>query len=105
MDPLWLVTVGYLLTINLLGLVYVGYDKKMARLQRRRIPEKRFFIIAFFGGAVGVIGGMRAFRHKTRHTTFVYGMPLMLMLNIIFCYLLLKYNKLAFMERLDTLLQ
>ncbi len=34
------------------------------------------------GGALGGMLGMLAFRHKTKHKSFVIGMPLLLLLNI-----------------------
>ena len=35
------------------------------------------------GGALGGMLGMLAFRHKTKHKSFVIGMPLLLLLNIV----------------------
>lgn len=49
---------------------------------RRRIPEKTLFLIAAAGGSVGVLLGMYAFRHKTRHLSFVIGVPVILALQI-----------------------
>ena len=40
------------------------------------------FVIAIIGGSIGSILGMQIFRHKTRHWYFVYGMPLILILQI-----------------------
>ncbi|MCI8937915.1 MAG: DUF1294 domain-containing protein, partial [Lachnospiraceae bacterium] len=34
------------------------------------------------GGSIGSIIGMYAFRHKTRHRSFVYGMPFILFVQI-----------------------
>ena len=39
--------------------------------------------IAIIGGSIGSIIGMYVFRHKTRHWYFVYGLPLILFLQII----------------------
>ena len=38
---------------------------------------------AAMGGALGGMLGMLAFRHKTKHKSFVIGMPLLLLLNIV----------------------
>ena len=69
--------------INLVGLVIMGWDKGQARLKRLRISERTLFIIAFLGGAVGVLMGMYTFRHKTKNRTFVVGIPLILLAQII----------------------
>ncbi|MEO3943823.1 DUF1294 domain-containing protein [Gorillibacterium sp. CAU 1737] len=72
---------GYLVAINLFGFVLMGSDKARARRKKRRVPEARLFLTAFLGGALGVLLGMNRFRHKTLHTSFRVGIPLLLMLN------------------------
>lgn len=51
----------------------MGADKRRARRNARRIPERRLFAVAAIGGAVGGLLGMRVFRHKTRHWYFRAG--------------------------------
>lgn len=58
-------------------------DKLRAKKRAYRIPEATMFIIAIIGGSIGCILGMYTFRHKTRHWHFVYGMPLILILQIV----------------------
>lgn len=69
---------AYLLVINLEGFALMGIDKSRARRGRRRIAEATLFIVAALGGSLGVLCGMYAFRHKTLHTSFTVGIPLML---------------------------
>ena len=54
-----------------------------------RIPEATLFIVALIGGSVGSILGMQVFRHKTRHWYFVFGMPAILVVQIVLLVLLL----------------
>ena len=61
----------------------MGIDKLKARAKKWRIPERTLFLLAAMGGALGGIFGMLAFRHKTKHKSFVIGMPLLLLLNIV----------------------
>lgn len=79
----------YLFVINLAGFAVMGIDKQKAKRGLWRIPESTLFFIAVIGGSIGSIIGMRLFRHKTRHWYFVLGMPLILILQIIFisCFL------------------
>ena len=65
----------YLLLINLLGFIMMGVDKRRARHRHYRIPERTLFLVATAGGSLGVLIGMKVFRHKTQHNTFRYGMP------------------------------
>ena len=67
--------IGYLICINLAGLVSMGMDKKKAIRRQWRISEATLFLIALLGGSLGSIIGMQFFRHKTRHWYFVWGTP------------------------------
>lgn len=74
---------AYLLVINLEGFALMGIDKSRARRGRRRIAEATLFIVAALGGSLGVLCGMYAFRHKTLHTSFTVGIPLLLFLQAV----------------------
>lgn len=76
------VIVLYLAVINLITFIVFTVDKKRARLHKWRVSEKTLFLLAAFGGSLGAIAGMYAFRHKTRHWYFVIGMPLILAAQI-----------------------
>ena len=73
----------YLIFINLIAFFLMGLDKSKARRGKWRIPEKTLFLSAILGGSVGSILGMQLFRHKTRHTSFVVGMPCILFLQLL----------------------
>lgn len=79
----------YILFINLVGLLSMGIDKQKARKRAYRIPEATLFTIAIIGGSIGSIVGMFLFHHKTRHWYFLYGMPVILFLQIAFIALLI----------------
>lgn len=81
---------GYFIVMNLIGLSLMGIDKYKAKKRAFRIPEATLFIVAVIGGSIGSIIGMYAFRHKTKHWYFVYGMPFILILQIIFFIVLLN---------------
>lgn len=74
---------SYFAAVNLIGFALMGIDKYKAKKRAFRIPEATLFIIAVIGGSIGSIIGMYAFRHKTRHRSFVYGMPFILIVQIL----------------------
>lgn len=74
--------IWYLAAVNLLAFILMGVDKARARRGVRRIPEKALFLAALIGGSVGALLGMYTFRHKTRHRSFVIGMPVILLLQL-----------------------
>ncbi len=88
---------GYILALNVISFIIVGYDKRRTVKDKWRIPEKRFFTFAFLGGALGVYLGMKHFRHKTLHKHFVYLIPLIIILNIVLFYFVI-FNVLPFIE-------
>ena len=78
----------YLFLINALGLVLMLTDKRRAQKNLWRIPERTLFLSALLGGSLGILLGMRLFRHKTRKPAFCVGIPVLLAVHIllaVFC--------------------
>ena len=73
----------YLIAVNILAFALMGIDKYKAQHHRWRIPEKTLFLSAILGGSIGSICGMQLFRHKTKHKSFVIGMPAILIVQLI----------------------
>ena len=69
--------------MSLAAFFTMAADKGAAKKQRRRVPEKTLFALALLGGGVGATLGMRAFRHKTRHRYFAWGMPLIALVQVV----------------------
>lgn len=83
----------YLLIINAVGIFFMLADKQKAKKKQWRIPEATLMGIAAVGGSVGVLFGMYAFRHKTKHAKFYIGVPLLLILQLSLAVLYLIYVK------------
>ena len=81
MDVITLLLV-YFVSVNLIGFAFMGIDKYKAKKRAFRIPEATLFIVAIIGGSIGSLLGLYAFRHKTRHRSFTYGMPFILLVQI-----------------------
>lgn len=64
-----------------------GIDKWKAQRKRWRISEKMLLFLAIIGGSVGALAGMYTFHHKTLHKKFVFGVPLILMIQVMIFYL------------------
>ncbi len=97
-EVIWQADLALVGVMTLVGLGAMGLDKTIARKNgervqrgrkpRRRIPEKTLFLIAALGGSLGVLAGMYLFRHKTKHKSFVFGVPLILAAQIALAWLL-----------------
>ena len=72
----------YLLIINAIGWLIMLIDKEKAKKKQWRISEATLMTIAAIGGSLGSLIGMYQFRHKTKHTKFVVGIPLLLFLHV-----------------------
>ncbi|WP_245583039.1 DUF1294 domain-containing protein [Paenibacillus daejeonensis] len=76
--PLPALLLVWVLLFSLVGLAVMRYDKRQAgRPGKRRIPEKRLFLLAFAGGASGIWWAMYTYRHKTKHPSFRIGIPIL----------------------------
>lgn len=80
--------IGYLIGINLITLVAYGMDKRKAKTDAWRIPEKTLLLLTAIGGSVGALLGMYGFRHKTKHLKFVLGVPVLFALHIVLLFYL-----------------
>lgn len=72
----------YISAINIIGFAIMGIDKFLAKKKAYRIPEATLFTFALFGGSLGTTLAMFLFRHKTRHWYFLYGMPVILLVQV-----------------------
>lgn len=73
----------YLLIINALSFFLMLADKRKARKNLWRIPERTLLLSAVIGGSLGCLAGMYVFRHKTLHLKFTIGVPVILALQIV----------------------
>ena len=72
----------YLLLINAAAFILMLVDKRKARKNRWRIPERTLTLSAALGGSIGALLGMYTFRHKTKHLKFTLGIPAILIAQI-----------------------
>lgn len=73
----------YLLAINFITFIVYGIDKYKAKKAKWRIPEATLLLMAAIGGSIGAWLGMKVWHHKTLHKKFKYGIPAILLLQII----------------------
>lgn len=71
----------YIAVASAAAFAAMGIDKRAAKNGSYRISERTLMTLGAVGGAFGGLLGMLVFRHKTKHTKFKLGMPLLLLLN------------------------
>ena len=82
----------YLIVINFVTFLVYGIDKLKAKRGCWRISEATLLILAVIGGSIGALLGMKVWHHKTLHKKFKYGLPLILILQIILIGYLVAIN-------------
>ncbi|MCQ2495634.1 MAG: DUF1294 domain-containing protein [Lachnospiraceae bacterium] len=81
----------YIAVMTIVGVIVMYSDKQKAQRRQWRIKESTLFLVCAMGGSLGTCFGMYFFRHKTKHSYFVIGMPLILLVHIcvialLFCF-------------------
>ena len=73
----------YLVAINFVTFFMYGIDKWKAQHSKWRIPEATLIGLAVIGGSIGAWLGMRAWHHKTMHKKFQFGIPMIILAQIV----------------------
>ena len=73
---------AYLVFVNVIAFFVYGIDKLKARKGHWRISEATLLLLAIVGGSIGSWLGMKAWHHKTKHLKFMYGLPVILLLQL-----------------------
>lgn len=84
------VILGYLLLSNLVAFVVYGIDKYKAKKGKWRISESTLLMLAIFGGSIGAWLAMKVFHHKTMHKKFYIGVPVIIVLQLVFAAWLIR---------------
>ncbi|ORU00089.1 hypothetical protein D081_1183 [Anaerovibrio sp. JC8] len=74
--------------INIIAVAVYGWDKMCAIRHKWRVPEKTLLAIAVIGGSLGALFAMSLFHHKTLHLKFKYGVPVIMLLQVVGVYYL-----------------
>ncbi|MDN4493638.1 DUF1294 domain-containing protein [Ureibacillus aquaedulcis] len=73
---------AYVVVMSIVLCIFMYVDKSRARNHEWRISEKSLFTLAILGGACGGVLGMYLFRHKTKHSSFAFGFPLIAAIQV-----------------------
>ena len=82
----------WLVIINFISVIVCIADKSRAKRGKWRVRERTLWALTILGGGAGMYLTMRLIRHKTLHKSFMVGIPLIIILQIIavFCIFYLK---------------
>ena len=94
----WLIFFAYIAVVSLCSIVVCVYDKKISKKNnvKLRIPEKSLFIWSAAGGSLAMYITMRLIRHKTKHPSFMIGIPAIMILQVALLVALVWFDVLPF---------
>ena len=73
----------YFVVFNVIGCLINIADKWLAKHDKLRIRESTLWSVAILGGAPLSYITMKLIRHKTRHKSFMIGMPILAIVDIV----------------------
>jgi len=81
----------WIFIISVVAMITTLYDKAVSKKpSKRRISEKRLFFISALGGSPVMLLTMILIRHKTRHKRFMIGLPIMMILQAVLIFAVLR---------------
>ena len=80
----WLIFFAYIALVSLCSIVVCVYDKIISKKNNvnLRVPEKSLFIWSAVGGSLVMFITMNLIRHKTKHPSFMVGIPVIFFLQV-----------------------
>ena len=73
----------YLAAISLISVIVTCYDKIAAKkFPGHRTREKTLFLLSGLGGSVAMFITMQIIHHKTKHLSFMIGIPLIILAQV-----------------------
>ena len=91
-----MIFIYYTLSVSIFAFILIAYDKYVAKIQKRRIPEKTLLTFVLIGGTIGSGLAMLTFRHKTAKNSYLWKFWGIVILQIGVLYLLFTNGLLRF---------
>ncbi len=73
----------FFIIVNVLSYLFMHMDKNNSRNGRKRISEASLLTLAVIGGSIGMLVSMYVLHHKTRKKKFKFGVPAILLAQIL----------------------
>ena len=87
------IVIVYLVIINVVTFFMYGIDKWKAKKSKQRIRETALLGLAVLGGSIGAWSGMKVWHHKTLHKKFRFGVPVIIIIQLLLIGYFTLYQK------------
>ena len=80
----WVIFFAYVAAVSFWSVVVCIYDKSISKWNsvRLRASEKALFVLSVLGGSLVMFITMLLIRHKTKHVSFMVGIPAIFILQV-----------------------
>lgn len=95
---------AWLATVNVIGFLTGGLDKRLAIKKRFRIPGKVILALALAGGALGILLSLLVFRHKVKKGHFFIKIAAILLVQIVAVYFLWYFQVITIEQAMPWLI-
>lgn len=82
-EKIIIIALLYFVVISIVAIVLTILDKKYAKAGAWRIKESTLMTVSALGGAVAMLFVMKKIRHKTKHSLFMIGIPIIIVIHIV----------------------
>lgn len=79
---------AWLIAASIVAILVTIWDKRRARRQAWRVPERTLWLVSVLGGSVATYLTMRVIRHKTLHRQFMWGLPALVLVQAVLVFIL-----------------
>ena len=83
----------YLVITNVVTFFMFGINKVKAKKSKWRIREAALLGLAVLGGSIGAWSGMKVWHHKTLHKKFRFGIPAIIIIQLLIIGYFTLYQK------------
>lgn len=87
------ILIFYLIAINAIAFIFYGLDKNLAQVGAVRVPEQQLLILGLAGGTIGSLLGINYLRHKTRKSSYLVKLGIILIIQIVLVTLFMYYMR------------
>ena len=76
------VMLAYFALVSLIAICVTVSDKIRAKRKKYRTPEATLLVISALGGSVAMLFTMILIHHKTKHSKFMVGIPVIILFQL-----------------------
>lgn len=91
MSTFFIIIISVYLLLNITAFVLMWIDKNRKKEHEERLPDGLLYVVAMFGGSLGMVMGMHILDVRTHNKNFYLGMPSILLAHVVIALVALSF--------------